>query len=106
MKVGNENYILIYHDILYLNITSIIDIKLIIELCMRCKFNSSIVSLTTFDRLQIMQKLNISKSSFSNSLLRLKNIGILNGISGRFEINPEYLRKGTNNMRNRFLKNK
>ena len=80
------------------------DIKILAIFCSKAEFNTGKVRLTATDRKEIMDKLKIKPQSFSNSLKRLKDNGLLEGSRGAYEINPQCFWKGTTDERNRLLR--
>ena len=82
------------------------DIKILIKFCEICKFDTGEISLSTGLRKEIEQELNISTSSFSKSLKRLKDKGLVLGDKGLFSINPQLHWKGSNKTRAEVLKEK
>jgi len=82
------------------------DIKVLALMCAKAEFNTGIVALSAGDRREITAKLGFSNQSFSNSIRRLKEAGLMSGERGDYEINPHYFWKGTTDERNRLLRDK
>lgn len=82
------------------------DMKILSILCARAEFNTGKVKLTPQSRKEIVDKLKISPQSFTNSVSRLKEVHLLSGAHGEYEINPQHFWKGTTDERNRLLKDK
>lgn len=82
------------------------DIKILTVLCTMAEFNTGRVKLMSCDRASIIKQLSISPQSFSNSIKRLKEAGLLHGDRGDYEVNPQHFWKGTTDERQRLLKQK
>lgn len=80
------------------------DIKILTSLCAVAEYNTGKVKLTSEDRKKIINKLDISAQSFSNSINRLKEANLLEGERGDYIVNPQCFWKGTTDERNRLLK--
>jgi hypothetical protein len=85
------------------NLTSAIDIKVIIKLCMIAEFDTGEVQLSTAKRSQICYTLKIVNQQLSNSIASLKKKGLLSGEKGLFVINPIIFWKGTMKKRDELL---
>ena len=80
------------------------DIKVLAILCSNAEFNTGKVKLTSADRKEATDRLGIKSQSFSNSLKRLRDVGLLEGERGEYEINPQCFWKGTTDERNKLLR--
>lgn len=58
-------------------------------LCTKAAFNTGKVSLSTADRNEIMETLNIKKTALSNSLKELTDKKLISGSKGSYIINPQ-----------------
>jgi hypothetical protein len=83
---------------------SLSDFKVIIEFCVRAEFNTGIIDISIKKRKELCDKLEISSQSLSNSIARLKELRLLAGEKGTYQINPEIFWKGDANERLRLLK--
>lgn len=79
-----------YYDLKYAD-----DIKLLGCLCGWAEFDKGIVYLTSGRRKEITETLGIHNSNISNSLKRLKDLKLIDGSNGEFEINPVIFWKGS-----------
>ena len=80
------------------------DIKVLVELCSRAEFNTGKVRLTPVDRKEMLEKMKIKAQSLSNSLKRLRGVGLIEGSHGVYEVNPQCFWKGTTDERNKLLR--
>lgn len=79
-----------YYDLKYAD-----DIKMLGKLCEWAEFERGIVYLTSGRRKEITETLGIHNSNISNSLKRLKDLKLISGSDGEFEINPVVFWKGS-----------
>lgn len=86
------------------NLTRPSDIKVLTVLCTMAEYNTGKVKITSADRKFVSSKLSISNQAISNSLIRLKEAGLLEGQRGTYIVNPQYFWKGTTDERQRLLK--
>ena len=82
------------------------DIKVLMHLCSVAEFNTGKVNLTAEGRKTILKSLKVKAQTFSNSLARLKDTGLITGDRGDYEVNPQYFWKGTTDERSRLLKSR
>ena len=80
------------------------DIKVLMHLCSMAEFNTGKVKLAPSDRKRMMDAMKIRPQAFSNSLARLKEVGLITGGRGEYEVSPQYFWKGTTDERGRLLK--
>lgn len=75
------------------------DIKMLAMLCSWAEFNKGVVYLTSSRRKEITETMGIHNSNISNSLKRLKELNLIFGSDGEFEINPTVFWKGSKQTR-------
>lgn len=85
-------------------IKSAIDIKFMFLLAKYVKYNTNICNLTTVCRDEIKYTLGIENSQISRSLKSLKDKGLITVNKDEISINPAVFWKGTNETRNKMLK--
>lgn len=77
---------------------------LLIWLCSHAEFNSGTVSISASDRKSICSELNITNSTISNNLKKLKELNLISGEGGTYTINPQIFWKGDLKERRNILK--
>jgi len=77
-----------------LKIKSMTDVHVLTKFCLLMQYNSTTVQLTTARRRQLCEDVGIKLPHLSNSIARLKAIGILIGTDGEYEVNPFFAWKG------------
>lgn len=87
-----------------LKIKSMRDVYVLTKLCMSMEFDSSKVFMPSDRRKSICDELKMKPTHFSNSLASLKDLGILSGGGGVFELNPIFFWKGRTDVRDKMLK--
>lgn len=85
---------------------SVLDIKLLAKLCSIAEFNTGKVMLPSATRKELEAELGIYPSNFSNSMGRLRKLGLVSGGKGMYELNPKVFWRGTTDERNKVLKEK
>ena len=90
----------------FYNISCITDVKVLAKLCTMVGYNTYEVLLPKGRRKDIMDELSINTQTMSNSINRLKGIGMLSGADGSYEINPKVFWKGNTKERDKLLKTK
>jgi DNA repair photolyase len=75
------------------------------KLCQLAEFNSGKVSLSTGNRKEICDQLEINSQQFSKALKQLKELNLIDGESGMFTINPYIFWKGDQSIRRQELLN-
>ena len=86
------------------NISRPSDVKVLALLCTTAEYDGR-VDLPSKERKKLLEKLNMTTQAFSNSLSRLKKLGVLCGSRSKLEINLHYFWEGTLTERNNVLKN-
>jgi hypothetical protein len=96
VDVPNDKFFMVYIENLasFYKIKSSIDKNVIIWMCEHAEYNTNKVRLTSSDRKQMCEDLDIKNSGLSLSLKRLKENGLITGEGGMFEISPELFWKG------------
>lgn len=87
-------------------IKSITDMHVLGKMCSLMEFNSNKVFLPAGRRKTICDELDILPSNLSRSITKLKELGLIKGDSGTYEINPIVYWKGTTSERAKLLKDK
>lgn len=82
------------------------DIKILSALCTMAEFNTGKIRLTATRRKTLVVRLKLSTQSFSNSINRLKESGLVTGERGEYEINPQHFWKGTTDERMRLMRDR
>jgi hypothetical protein len=101
-----EDFFLCFLDNLgsLFQLTNATDIHMLAWLCSKCQLNTTQSSVSTADRNHFMEKLGISTQAFSNSIGRLKKLGLITGEKGTFTINPDVLWRGSVKERNKWMR--
>lgn len=73
-------------------------------MCCHLPYNDNKIPLTTKMREQLCKDLNITPNTLTNSLKKLKDLNVINGSKGDFEINPAIHWRGTTDERDKKLK--
>lgn len=90
----------------FFKIKSAVDIKVLIKFCQIADFNTGQILLPTGTRKDICSELDIQNQHLSNSIARLKTMGLVTGEQGKFELNPLLSWKGEMKEREKLLKKK
>jgi hypothetical protein len=88
-----------------LKIKSVRDAHVLTKMCLAMEFNTNKVSLPSSRRKEICLELGIQNSHLSNSIQRLKVLGLLWGEGGVYELSPYAVWKGHTDARDNLLKN-
>lgn len=72
-------------------------------MCNKATFNTGEISLSSKDRMDLMQELNIKKTTLSNTLKELTDKKLIAGGKGSYTINPKIFWKGDLLSRNKIL---
>ena len=72
-------------------------------LCNKAAFNTGQISLSSKDRLDLMNELDIKKTTLSNALKELSDKNLISGNKGSYTINPQIFWKGDLLTRNKIL---
>ena len=88
----------------FYKISCVTDVKVLARMCCLVEYNTYVVMMPTGRRKEIMDYLKINTQTMTNSLNRLKSIGMISGDNGMYEINPNIFWKGSTKERNRILK--
>jgi len=89
-----------------LKIKHLTDIHVLTAFCIRMEFNSSVVKLVSKDRKEICADLKIQNTHLSNSIRRLKDLDLISGEDGSYELNPHLTWKGNLKEREKLLATK
>lgn len=82
------------------------DIQVLSALCMMMQHDKNRVFLTPQRRQELLTLLNMKSTHFANCLKNLKNLGVITGDRGDYEVNPILFWKGSRESRNRLLETK
>lgn len=106
-KINSENFYMVFLDYMtpLLKIKSHITRHVLDKLCQLAEFNSGKVSLSTGNRKEICDQLEINSQQFSKALKQLKELNLIDGESGMFTINPYIFWKGDQSIRRQELLN-
>jgi hypothetical protein len=86
-------------------INSVTDIKVIAFLCGAANFNTGHVTISSKKRKEMMEQLKLNnRQTITNSLGRLKRLGLIYGDDGEYDIDPRIFWKGSTQERDRLLK--
>lgn len=80
--------------------------KVLAWMCCHAEYNTGIVSLTTADRQQMSEEIDICSNTITNNLATLKKLKLITGDKGRFQINPQIFWKGDTKTRKQLLEDK
>ncbi|GAA4391775.1 hypothetical protein [Hymenobacter koreensis] len=106
IKARNEPFCMIltqHTDALY-RITRGRDFHVLLVLAELCEYNTGKVFLPADRRQQVLQKLGMKSQHFSNSITRLRSLGLVTGTGGDLELDARSLWKGTTDGRDAKLK--
>lgn len=90
----------------FYNISCLTDVKVLASLCSMVEYNSYQVFMPRARRREIMDSLSINTQTMTNSLTRLKTVGLISGSDGMYEINPNVFWKGSTKERDKILRDK
>jgi len=85
-------------------IRSHIDLRLLVNLKLIAVYNTGAIILDSAERKRLSQELEISNTSLSTSLGRLKDVGLIINFKGGLYLNPHYIWIGNNSSRLTFIK--
>lgn len=107
IKTSSEEFFLVFFQSLgsLYKLNSAIDIKLLAYLCSNAVFNTCTTYLSATRRKEfMMMNPGITTQTISNSISRLKTLGLLQGDRGEYMINPEVMWKGSVKERDAWMK--
>lgn len=87
-------------------IENLTDVKVLAKMCERAEYNTGKVYMTSNIRKEIMDQLQITPQTMSNSCARLKKLGLITGERGTYDLNAKVFWKGDTNTRAALLKEK
>lgn len=107
-KINVENFYMTFVDYIapVFKLRSEVALKLLIWMCENAQFNTGQVSLTTEDRKNLTKELGISTNQITNNLKRLRELKLITGQNGKFQLNPQIFWKGDAKTRQEILKDK
>lgn len=89
----------------FYRINSITDVKVLTFMCTNANFNTGHVSLTAAKRKEMIEQLQITnRQTVTNSLNRLKKLGLIAGDDGEYDVDPRVFWKGSTMERERKLR--
>jgi len=80
--------------------------KILAWMCSHAEYNTGIISLTTADRQQMAEEIDICANTITNNLAALKKLNLISGDKGKFQINPQIFWKGDTKTRKALLDDK
>lgn len=105
IRVRSEEFFAVYLEhvgvLFKLNAT---EIKILIYLCKKAKFDTGDVDITAADRIRMMGLFDVKKAAISKNINSLITKKILFGERGSFTINPRLFWKGSVESRNEIAK--
>jgi hypothetical protein len=107
IKTTSEEFFMTFISSLasFYQITAITDVKVLTFMCVNADFNTGKVSLTAAKRKELIVTANLNnRQTVTNSLTRLKKLGLIAGDEGEYEINPTVFWKGSTRERERLLR--
>jgi hypothetical protein len=106
VKTNTDKFFMVFieHIAPLLEVRSITDRKVLDVLCRLAEYNTGKVSITSQKRKDICDEIQVELQTFSNSLNRLKSLGLIWGKAGDYEINPIIFWKGSTDARAKLLK--
>lgn len=108
IKADSESFFMVFLDNMsgLLKIKNATDHRVILVLNSLAEFNTGRVLLTPEIRKKVVGELILDDQTFSNSLKRLKEAGLLDGGRGIYTINPLVFWRGTSDDRKKLLREK
>lgn len=80
--------------------------KILCWMCNHAEWNTGRVSLTAASRAQMAEEIDICPNTITNNLKKLKDVNLISGEKGEFQINPKIFWKGELSVRRQMLKDK
>ena len=107
IKVNADNFFITYIDSMasFYNLKSAVDMKVLARFCEKAEFNTGKVLLPSPVRNELCEFLKISSQQLTNSISNLKEIGLVTGERGYYQISPQVYWKGTSEARRNILAN-
>lgn len=104
-KINSDNFYMVFLDYMapLFKIKSHITRQVLDKLCQMAEFNTGKVTVSTSDRKELCDSIEINAQQFSRALKQLKDLNLITGDSGSFKINPEIFWKGDQNIRRKEL---
>lgn len=78
--------------------------NLLIWLCCHAEFNTGVIDLPAAKRKQLCEELNMHSNTLSNCLNKLKELNLIKGSGGQFQLNPQVFWRGESSVREEMLK--
>lgn len=78
----------------FYDIERAIDFKILFFLSSHIEFSTKQIKFSRKEKLEFMETVNIKTQCFSNSIKRLKDLGIISGERGDYLINSDYINRG------------
>lgn len=90
IEIDSEPFYMVFIDYMapIFSLKSVTSKSVLSKLCAMAEFNTGKVSLSTADRKQICEELNIKNNVLSMSIKELCNKHLIDGSRGRYIINP------------------
>lgn len=108
IKTTQDTFYMSYIEYLspVLQLKSQLDKDVLMYFCMMAEYNTGKVSLSTQERQDLLTKLDVASQALSRSVNNLKEVDLISGDRGLYYINPKVFWKGTNETRDKLLKDK
>lgn len=108
VKTNQDHFYMSYIEYLspVLSLKSQLDKDVLMYFCMMAEYNTGKVSLSTQERQELLTKLDVASQSLSRAVNNLKELDLITGDRGLYHINPKVFWKGTNETRDKLLKDK
>lgn len=106
VRINSENFYMTFIDCMsgFFKISSITDIKLLAKMCTLAEFNTGKVLIPTSLRKEIEKEFDISAQTLTNSISRLRQLRLIRGEKGSFQINEQVFWKGDMKTRAELIK--
>lgn len=103
-----ENFYMTFIDSVkgLFNLTSAVEIKVMIYFCTLAEYNTGTVYLTSLLRKNMCEELNITSQQITNATRALRKKNLLSGEKGTYFLNSSIFWKGTTSARRVALKNR
>lgn len=107
-KVPTDRFFMVFIDVLspYFNLKSDNAKKILVWMCQHAEFNTGVVRLTSADRLQMAEDIDICPNTITNNLKKLKDAKLISGDKGIFQITPVLFWKGSMDKRAELLEDR
>lgn len=107
-KVKSDRFFMTFVDFLspFFDLKSDNARKILVWMCEHAEFNTGVVRLTSADRLQMAEDIDICPNTITNNLKKLKDAKLISGDKGIFQITPVIFWKGSMDKRAELLEDR